>query len=649
MKKTEIEEGVLRRLYLEEGKTETEIGAFFGCSQVCISRHRKNLGIPTISKTFRSSQRVPPLTNRQRQILIGSLLGDGTMRATGEGASFGEGHGEKQSAYTDWKAKELAPFVAYCRWRTYVHSTDGKQHREKKLATREYLQLKEFYDLFYPLPDRKRIFPKNLTEIFSPLSLAVWYLDDGGVTLKGHPQIAFGLDQISLHRALQALRSLGLKTKVYGVQGNQSIHFPKQPMEFKEIVLPHIPECMAYKIPFEKKGGALRRESRKFLPEKALQLYEGGLRKDQIARLYGVGVSTVSHRLRAAGAKIRRSGPYTPQYSLQAAKELLSVSYPPEKWLSLSEEERDLWVTEIYEILRNCPFPAPEKKDTSKIQGILEKVSSAKMSLEDSLTIQPIRWAGISLCSPYFPHRFEASVGTSKSAFEMWHIEHSLKRAIRYQLNVGDPVIPYRVLKALAMQCRTPTIFRPTIARFLYETFCPQGGKVWDPCAGYGGRLLGACAAGVQYVGTDVEERTVLGNRELAKDLGYACEVCQVPAEEFDPGPLDFVFTSPPYFDKERYGGEGQSWVRYDTLEKWISGFLVPILRVSFRSLSAKGFLAINIMDIRKRSEIIPLESILQEEALSLGFGLHQTLYFPISALNKKSPKETVFVFQKKE
>ena len=53
--------------------------------------------------------------------------------------------------------------------------------------------------------------------------------------------------------------------------------------------------------------------------------------------------------------------------------------------------------------------------------------------------------------------------------------------------------------------------FRPTAAAAMYNIFCDvdsplegtTAGTVWDPSMGYGGRLLGAITAGVNYIGTD--------------------------------------------------------------------------------------------------------------------------------------------------
>jgi len=216
------------------------------------------------------------------------------------------------------------------------------------------------------------------------------------------------------------------------------------------------------------------------------------------------------------------------------------------------------------------------------------------------------------------------------------------------QLRYGDPVTPSRVLRAITAQVRTPTVFRPVVARYLYETYAKPGDTVWDPCAGYGGRLLGAAAAGVRYIGTDVDPETVTGNRELAAALGYEeFEVVQCPAEEFECPPVDFVFTSPPYFDRERYLGSDQSWKSYSTLEAWVSGFLTPVLRTAWDALPKGAHLAINIADLKERGRTVPLVEETIQSAVKIGFTHSETLKMPIAKLRRKAGYEPILVFSR--
>lgn len=624
--------------------SENQIAETLGTYQVYVGRLRKKYGIPTITQTERLARQLPDaLTSEQEQLLVGSLLGDGWMDATSnKSARFSDGHCWAQAAYTDWKAVQMEPFTSSRSTREGI-SSSGSPFKSRNFFTKSCTVLRPYYDLFYPAPNRKRVFPSDLYKRMTPFVLAIWYMDDGSLTTPlRNPRIAYGLGGISLKRALRALRTLGLQPKVYGSGGDQSIEFPKQAHQFRQIIEPHVPAVMAYKLPTETPRQEGDRNARKLSPEKASVLYTGGMSTKEIAGLYGVGEATVSRRLKAAGVKKRRSGPQRKAYTLDAAGELLGASgRSAEEWAEMSPTDQDELVSHVVGVLRASPFPFPVPFDAEAALKSLGKVRAAEMHVDES-RIMPIRRVGIGCCTSLFPNRYKASSRGIRSAYEAWFRDKSLERAVRFQLRVGDPVLPHRVLRAVTMNCRTPTVFRPTLARFVYERFLPQGGRTWDPCMGYGGRLMGAAAAGVEYTATDVEPETVKGNQRLADLLGCKPDLHLCPAEEFSPPDVDLVFTSPPYFDRERYSERAaQSWVRYEGYEGWVEGFLRPVVQ---RARGARH-LVLNINDVRVGKRVIPLVDTVLQVASEEGFVLKETLYLPLPKLNREDPKEPVLVF----
>ena len=80
------------------------------------------------------------------------------------------------------------------------------------------------------------------------------------------------------------------------------------------------------------------------------------------------------------------------------------------------------------------------------------------------------------------------------------------------------------------------------------------------------------------------------------------------PAEDVDftvyHNHFDTIFTSPPYFDVERYSDEGtQSWVRYKTIDEWNKNFLQKTLGKLIPTLKKGGMLAVNIADVYNPKE----------------------------------------------
>ena len=118
------------------------------------------------------------LNDRQHALMIGTLLGDGTLEKNGRNYRLRIEHGEAQRAYIEWKANELRPLSLKLRLSISWHKQRGKFYRKLHLSTITHEGLNEYARLFYPR-GRKSI-PAMMTDLLkSPFSLAVWYMDDG--------------------------------------------------------------------------------------------------------------------------------------------------------------------------------------------------------------------------------------------------------------------------------------------------------------------------------------------------------------------------------------------------------------------------------------------------------------------------------------
>jgi hypothetical protein len=112
---------------------------------------------------------VGSLSEVQREIIVGSLLGDGSMRCK-TNALLEINHSSHQRSYVDWKYRHLAELV-----RTPPKARRGNGSRiAYRFVTRSLPELTPYFRLFYG-SGRKRIPELELT----PRTLAVWFMDDG--------------------------------------------------------------------------------------------------------------------------------------------------------------------------------------------------------------------------------------------------------------------------------------------------------------------------------------------------------------------------------------------------------------------------------------------------------------------------------------
>jgi 16S rRNA G966 N2-methylase RsmD len=126
-----------------------------------------------------------------------------------------------------------------------------------------------------------------------------------------------------------------------------------------------------------------------------------------------------------------------------------------------------------------------------------------------------------------------------------------------------------------------------------------------DFSAGWGDRLIGAIAYGMnnknfKYTGVDPSKCMKKRYKKIIKKLGNSnYTIINKPFEDTNIlDKFDLVFTSPPFFDLEIYENEEeQSFNRYNTIDKWINGFMKPAIDKSIELLNTNGHLALYIAD----------------------------------------------------
>ena len=151
--------------------------------------------------------------------------------------------------------------------------------------------------------------------------------------------------------------------------------------------------------------------------------------------------------------------------------------------------------------------------------------------------------------------------------------------------------------------------FRPATAKALYELYGKDNCKVLDTSSGFGGRLLGFFTAKntSEYVGIDPNtadscNRFILYMSRYFNKKAY---VNKIGSEDFTvenypqyENYFDISFTSPPYFDTEKYSDDiTQSHVKFNIYDSWVDGFYRNTIYNSCNALKLDGTFAINIFE----------------------------------------------------
>ena len=196
----------------------------------------------------------------------------------------------------------------------------------------------------------------------------------------------------------------------------------------------------------------------------------------------------------------------------------------------------------------------------------------------------------------------------------------------------GHEQILSTICRHLVSHFNLRTAFPPFHARFLVSRYTPARGRVvvLDPCAGWGGRLLGALTvprrAAVRYVGIDpnvgMTDAYRLLTTRVTKDLRTERSIGQrtarvypVPFEDWMKtaaarrlrGKVTVAITSPPYWSTEEYAGEDvanrtQSCHRYPDYNVWRERFLRRMVFGVAQCLAPNGVFILNVANVKGRA-----------------------------------------------
>jgi len=325
-------------------------------------------------------------------------------------------------------------------------------------------------------------------------------------------------------------------------------------------------------------------------------------------------------------------------------------------WRKMNTKELDEFTLKIFNYYRQEGFPYyPTDMETRQSEfNKLIKYDRSNL-FENDVIKQTMH--GLGLAWSYFPHSFDVKCGNKMTPYEAFMNDNIFLGVIKKRLKMGTYMSDSGIRKMLKIYSNVQGVsnFRPTAAAAIYDTFA-KNGVVWDMSGGWGGRLLGAIISNVKhYIATEPAVETYNGLNKIVNDFGVKSNtdswIYNMGSEDYKPhkNSLDLCFTSPPYFDLEKYSDEPtQSYMKFNNKEAWIEGFLVETFKNCHYGLKNDGVMLINIADIKGNE----LENEMIKTAESVGFKMVKKLYLALSNINlrdksKKFKYEPIYTFIK--
>ena len=202
------------------------------------------------TKEIREQKKNLELSKRQRELIVGLLLGDGHLETQNDGRTYRlkVEHGSAQRDYLVWLAKEFQEWLPSDwyekqRGEKVVYGFTSVSHP----AFRFYAQ--QFYQ------NGKKRMPPLIKRLLSPLSLAIWFLDDGSAKSSRHRSLiihSLGYTRSDLVLAQDALSQFDIESSLHKQRNNTlRLYFPYESARiianFVEPILSELP-FFAYKV-----------------------------------------------------------------------------------------------------------------------------------------------------------------------------------------------------------------------------------------------------------------------------------------------------------------------------------------------------------------------------------------------------------------
>ena len=122
------------------------------------------------------------LTSLQREVLVGLLLGDGHLEKSPctECARLKVEQREGAWEYVEWLYKIFQDWIrAPLKHRKTFLKVTGKHYGKYCFTTYMHKEFLPYRKLFYV--HGKKVIPKNIADLLTPLGFAVWFMDDGSI------------------------------------------------------------------------------------------------------------------------------------------------------------------------------------------------------------------------------------------------------------------------------------------------------------------------------------------------------------------------------------------------------------------------------------------------------------------------------------
>lgn len=514
--------------------TQNAFSEKYGISKVVWRPYLKELGIKP--KEAHRIESYPPFTIEQRSLIIGGLLGDGSVS---QGSRYYESHSNKQRLYLQRKYKIMEPYSSE------MHPCD--EDTGMRFSTVHHPNFGEFYREFYEEGVEGKLIPVDfIKKNWSDEILAYWFFDDGyyddeNNTITIANKCPYPEQTLEMTDFLESLYHFGFVCKI--TQNMYLISFSKTYYkEFVTILLKVITPDLYYKIPEE------------FLTKDMVNLLNINTFKDIRPKFYRK-VESPAERFRIETVFFR---------------ELEGKNFP----FNDISEERKIYLLKSFAQHAGYELDMPFIRGTTSGMDLCETFFPNIYECHKKNILSPVDlWRDKDFLWRLVRNRLSHADRLTNSS-----IRTGIKLLSRAVTNFKPTIAKYLCQK-----------YAPNGRVFDYS--CGFGSRMLAAMS------LGMEYVGCEPNLKTYENLQIFGSFLKMHTKGSFL-INSVGSEEYFPrqGYFDFAFSSPPFFDYEIYSNDpGQSIVKYPRYEDWLINFWRRVIENSKESLIPGGHFGVCI------------------------------------------------------
>lgn len=204
------------------------------------------------SKEIEARKKTLSLNGTQKDILVGLMLGDGHLETQNNGRTFRlkVEQSTKRVEYVQWLYENFKNFVQTMPQQKEKLRNDVVT-KNVWFSTLSHGSFRFYAQQFYV--SGKKVVPKMIGKLLTPLAIAVWFMDDGSAKSKKHRAKIFNTQCFSKQEVLLLIRILKDKFKINAKlreqkDGYQIYVLSESVDDFQKLIGKYVLDSMRYKL-----------------------------------------------------------------------------------------------------------------------------------------------------------------------------------------------------------------------------------------------------------------------------------------------------------------------------------------------------------------------------------------------------------------